>query len=186
MDSLLLSRVRTTALAALMCATLAAPIQAQQLSWEFDPEAIQALEQAATGAAAQLLRNAILQSRGEALRAGVQGIPPRIRAELSGFYPEALLDRVRFRVGGGSDQSLQLNVIRYGERAAITLVDVVVFAEALDAAANAELWVHELWHVQQFAQWGVDDFSLRYARDYRSVEAEAEAAAARFLATRRR
>ena len=157
MDSLLLSRVRTTALAALMCATLAAPIQAQQLSWEFDPEAIQALEQAATGAAAQLLRNASLQSRGEALRAG-----------------------------GGSDQSLQLNVIRYGERAAITLVDVVVFAEAFDATANAELWVHELWHVQQFAQWGVDDFSLRYARDYRRVEAEAEAAAARFLAARRR
>jgi hypothetical protein len=180
------SRPRAAAFVAVLCTTLVVPAGAQQFSWEFDPEAIQAIEQAATGTAARLLRNAILQSRSEALRAGVQAIPPKIRAELRGFYPDALLDRVRFRVGGGSDQSLQLNVIQYGERAAITLDDVVVFADEQDAAGNAELWVHELWHVQQFAQWGVDDFSLRYARDYRSVEADAEAAAARYLATRRR
>lgn len=180
------SRLKQASAIALVGLALAAPASAQQFDWEFDPEAVKALQDAATQTAATLLRNAILRSRSEAIRAGVQPIPLQIRSALRGFYPDTLLDRVRYRVGGGSDQSLQLNVIQYGERAAITLDEVVVFADAQDAAGNAELWVHELWHVQQFAQWGVDDFARRYARDYRSVEADAEAAATRYLATRRR
>ena len=174
------------ALVALLISGTPINASAQQFDWEFDPEAIRALQEAATQTAAPLLRNAILQSRTEAIRAGVQPIPAPIRQALRGFYPEALLDRVRYRVGGGSDQSLQLNVIRYGERAAITLDEVVVFASDADARGNVELWVHELWHVKQFQEWTADGFALRYAQDYRVVEAEAEAAAARYLATRKR
>lgn len=166
--------------ATLLCLPLA-PAHSQE-TFGFDPEAVQVLQEQAVALAGQLLHNAILQSRQEALRAGVWPMPAAIRAQLRGYYPDDLLDRVRYRVGGGSDQSLQLNVIRYGDQAAITLGEVVVFAREADARTHAELWAHELWHVRQTQDWGLEAFAQRYARDYRAVESEAELAAARYAA----
>lgn len=156
--------------------------RAGELTLEIDPEVLRQARERATEFAAPLLRDAILRSRQEAVKAGVQPLPLAMRAKLQGYYPEALLDRVRWRAGGGSEQSLQLNVIQYGDRSAITLDEVVVFAREADALSNAPLWAHELWHVQQFASWGVDSFALRYVQDYRVVEAEAESAAEKYLA----
>jgi hypothetical protein len=67
--------------------------------------------------------------RDDALRAGVDPIPPDIRANLTGFIPDSTLNVVRYRVGGGGDLTLQVNAIRYGEAAAITLDYVVIFKE---------------------------------------------------------
>lgn len=174
------SRLPVFALAAALLAAPAAP-RAQEV-FSFDPQAIEALQERALVAAGQLLHNAILQSRHEAIRAGVRPLPTAIRVQLAGYFPDELLDRVRYRVGGGSDLSLQLNVIRYGDQAAITLGDVVVFAREGDAQANAALWAHELWHVRQSQEWGLEAFAQRYAHDYRAVELEAETAAARYAA----
>lgn len=146
-----------------------------------DPEAIEAMQETAAGLAAPMLQRAIEQSRSDALRAGVQPIPPQIRARLRGYYPEALLDRVRYRVGGGNEQTLQFNVISYGDQAAITLDEVVVFAREADAQAHDALWAHELWHVKQVQEWGLPEFAQRYARDYRAVEGEAERATAAYV-----
>jgi len=146
-----------------------------------DPEAIEAMQETAADLAAPMLQRAILQSRADALRAGVQPIPPQIRAHLRGYYPEALLDRVRYRVGGGNEQTLQFNVIRYGDQAAITLDEVVVFAREADALAHDALWAHELWHVKQVQEWGLQEFALRYAHNHRAVEEEAERAATAYI-----
>lgn len=104
----------------------------------------------------------IARSRDDALRNGVDAIPPDIRANLTGFIPENILNAVRYRVGGGGDLTLQVNAIRYGEAAAITLDYVVVFKEQNDALYNPTLWAHELTHVGQYQSWGIHDFAVRY------------------------
>ncbi len=123
-----------------------------------------------------LLESAINLSRNEAIRNGVYIIPPHIRSQLQGFVPDNILNAVRYRIGGGGDLSLQVNSFRYGDAAAITLIDVVVFADN-NYAEDATLWVHELQHVQQFMNWGLRDFSKRYIRDFNAVEQEAQNAA---------
>jgi hypothetical protein len=50
---------------------------------------------------------------------------------------------------------------------------VVVFRDAQAAAEDPVLWAHELWHVQQYREWGSDGFARRYTRDFQSVEGPA-------------
>lgn len=165
----------------ILLAAAGGPARAQY-GMQFDPRTMEALQERALAASAVMLAEAIRHSRQEALEAGTQPIPPALRAALRPLFSDALMDQVRYRVGGGSEVSLQLNVIAYGDQAAITLEDVVVFAREADARDNLALWAHELWHVQQFRQWGLDGFAQRYVRDHFTVEAEAGRAAAELAA----
>ena len=122
---------------------------------------------------APLLQELIARSRDNALNAGVAPIPQEIRRNLQGFIPDNILNVARYRVRGGGDLSLQANSIRYGEANAIALDYVIVFKEQNDALYNPTLWAHELTHVQQYQEWGIKDFSIRYVRSYRDVEAPA-------------
>jgi hypothetical protein len=133
-------------------------------------------------AGAPALANWILSSRNDALRAGTNSMPPGIRAAFSGFFSEELLDSVRFRVGQGHELSLQANSFRFGDAAAITLDNVIVFRTGDDVHYNLALWAHELGHVQQYKVWGVFDFAKSYLRNYREVESGAEDTAGRFVA----
>ncbi|MCW2390154.1 hypothetical protein M2333_003200 [Sphingobium sp. B11D3B] len=135
--------------------------------------------------AAQALASWITASRNDAVAAGVEPIPPAIRARLRGHMPDALLDRVRYRVGQGHEFSLQTNTFNRSNAAAITLDDVVLFRSAEDAASDVGLWAHELHHVHQYRQWGVQGFAQRYTREYQGVEAEAHAGADRVVAAMR-
>lgn len=123
---------------------------------------------------APLVAAAIAASKQQALADGVETIPDDIRANLEGFVPTEDLDRVRWRAGGGGDLSVQQNAFKYGDAAAITLDDVVVFKEQSDAESNVGLWAHELRHVGQYRAWGLYDFSIRYVRNRNAVEREAE------------
>lgn len=145
------------------------------------------MQSAGEQAAGEALAQWIWASRNDAIKAGVSPIPPAIRAKLKGYFPEALLARVRYRIGTGNDFSLQANAFK-GDAVAITLDEVILFRPGKTAAdnlsTNANLWAHELTHVQQYARWGVRGFARRYTLDYQSVETEAEAGARKFAATR--
>ena len=121
---------------------------------------------------APLLAGWIGAARDAAKVQGVEPIPAAIRAALTGYVPAKTLDRVRWRQGG-SDLSLPQNVIRFGHVPAMTLDDVIVFQERRTALEDPKLWAHELKHVMQFEEWGVDEFALRYLRDYKAVERDA-------------
>lgn len=124
------------------------------------------------GVAAPALIAAIVDSRDTAIREGVTPIPRAVRAALTGYVPEPVLDRVRFRVGGGSWLSLQRNLIGFGYAPAVTLDYVIVFETAADAR-DPKLWVHELRHVEQFMLFGVDGFAKRYIANYSALEVDA-------------
>lgn len=123
--------------------------------------------------AAARLEAWLLQSRQAALRAGTQPIPLMIRAQLAPFYDDALLDEVRFRVGITDEMDAATVMLQNPDVQAVTLVDVVVFRSAAAAEQDATLWAHELWHVQQYREWGTDGFAQRYTRDFQSVEGPA-------------
>jgi hypothetical protein len=121
---------------------------------------------------APLLAGWITSERDAATARGVEPIPAPIRAALAGYVPKPILDRVRWREGA-SELSLPQNVIRFGHVPAVTLDDVVVFQERRAALEDPKLWAHELKHVMQFEEWGVDGFATRYLSDYEAVESEA-------------
>jgi hypothetical protein len=121
---------------------------------------------------APLLAGWIVSERNAARAQGVEPIPQTIRDALEGYVPEQILERVGWRVEA-SEISMPQNVIRFGHVPAVTLDDVIVFQERRAALEDPKLWAHELKHVMQFAEWGVDGFATRYLSDYEAVEAEA-------------
>lgn len=135
----------------------------------------QAFAESALGQSlAILLGDWIARSRDSALAQGVRPIPSDVRAALTGYVPEEVLDRVRWRVGGGGELlSLQENLFRFGYAPAVTLDYVVIFQDERIALEDPKLWAHELKHVMQYAEWGVAQFAARYVRDYEAVEREA-------------
>ncbi|HLE56489.1 MAG TPA: DUF4157 domain-containing protein [Rhodothermia bacterium] len=120
-----------------------------------------------------LLSDWIVQSRDAALAQGVRAIPAAIRSALSGYVPEPILERVRWRVGGAGETSVQENLFRFGYTPAVTLDYVVIFQSEKEALTDPKLWVHELKHVMQYADWGIPQFAARYLQDYAGVEEEA-------------
>jgi Domain of unknown function (DUF4157) len=103
--------------------------------------------------------------------ANAQRRPPQIRRALTGYIDEASLDRARFKIGDRGVLNLAGLSIKYGDflggdAAAVTLNDIIVFADA----NNPALWAHELTHVEQFKNGNVHDFSIAYARSSASME----------------
>jgi len=119
-----------------------------------------------------LLSDWIMRSRNMAVAQGVDTIPAAVRSALAGYVPETILERVRWRLGGGGELTLQEHLFRFGYSPAVTLDYVVIFQNEADVA-DPKLWAHELRHVMQFAEWGVPEFAARYLQDYEAVEKEA-------------
>lgn len=154
-------RVVTLGFAALVATGLVGQTQTERAPASLSPVIAESL--------APLLASWIVSARDAAKAEGVEPIPAAIRAALVGYVPDAVLDRVRWRVGG-SEMSLPQNVIRFGDVPAMTLVDVIVFQERRPALEDPKLWAHELYHVMQYDEWGVDEFAVRYLTDYEAVE----------------
>ncbi len=47
---------------------------------------------------------------------------------------------------------------------------MIVFADENEARNDSKLWAHELRHVMQFEQWGIEGFAARYLADSAAVE----------------
>lgn len=125
--------------------------------------------------AAPALQKWIETSRHEAMKGDVRPVPTSIRTHLARFFDASLLDSVRYKVGDTGVLNTARLAFNNHEVQAVTLIDLVVFRSAQDAKSNIPLWAHELWHVQQFRDWGVKDFAVNYARDFNAVEDAAKA-----------
>jgi hypothetical protein len=110
--------------------------------------------------ASSSLAMALQQARDTAAAGTVLPIPLHIRAQLEPYYDFQALDSANALL-----QNPDVN--------AVTLIDIIVFRNETDAQDNAALWAHELHHVQQYQQWGVEEFARRYSRDFDAVEAPA-------------
>lgn len=108
----------------------------------------------------------------DAERGELRPLPAHVRQAMARYYPADILDKVRWRSGYGS-ASLQAVSLQLGDRAAMVLDYIIVFEDGRDIE---KLWLvaHELAHVVQYSEWGIDDFAKRYVRNYGGVEAAAD------------
>ena len=125
--------------------------------------------------AAGTLANWLRHAREVAAGGDIQPVPLHIRARLESYYGLHVLETARYTTGAQAQLDAANALLQNPDVHAVTLVDVIVFRQGRDAQENVALWAHELMHVQQFLEWGVDEFAARYSRDYRLVEAPAYA-----------
>lgn len=126
-----------------------------------------------TRVAAGAMQQWLVQARADALAGGVEPIPPAIRKRLTSYYDAALLDAVRYRIGDSSELGTASAMLHDPDIKAVTLIDVILFRDREGAQDDVALWAHELMHVQQYREWGVEGFATRYTEDADSVETPA-------------
>ena len=120
----------------------------------------------AGNALALAIRQAKAQYRGNCM-----AMPPDVVAKLSSFFPPGIFSGVCWAVVGGGTNLASL-ALHDGNMAAVTLEDVVVFADQ-QSATDPILWSHELTHVLQYRRLGVEGFAAIYAGAWDAIEQEA-------------
>lgn len=108
-------------------------------------------------------------------------IPGHIASRLSAHFPPQVLQQARYVVDRYFVQFTWPALINggnalFGRDHAVTLYNIIVFS--VDPGNNLRWWAHELHHVAQYLNWGVDGFAARYAVGWWQVEGEAENVAA--------
>jgi len=66
---------------------------------------------------------------------------------------------------------------------AITLGEVIAFSDGMEAQEDVELWAHELTHVIQYEELGIETFAFEYLRDFSNLESQASSNASRIMAS---
>jgi hypothetical protein len=117
----------------------------------------------------------LTQARAEAANADIQPIPPHIREQLLRWYDPSVLDTARYKVSDNGQFNAATAMLQNPDVGAVTLIDIILFRDAQTAEQDIALWAHELKHVQQYQEWGVDGFAQRYTQDFNAVEAPAYA-----------
>jgi hypothetical protein len=152
------------------------------LAWALPGRAKPAIPAGLLDYAGSALASLIENARQQAIADGVRPIPPGVYRSLLGYFPAALLHRVRFAVGGTGKLPLPMLAFSYGDTRAMTLGDVILFKTEQMAESDLKVWAHELTHVMQYQRWGINGFAERYVRDSAAVEREATDNANRFTA----
>lgn len=115
------------------------------------------------------------------IASGGRPIPQHLRKFLRRWYPDELLDTVRWigvrePIRQMLDQTLDNARMRFFEDTlAVTVMNAVIFRTD-ELAGDGALWAHELFHVEQFRKWGVFGFARKWS-DNPSVSGPVEAPA---------
>ncbi|MCI0440800.1 MAG: DUF4157 domain-containing protein, partial [Chloroflexi bacterium] len=126
------------------------------------PELASDVARAIFNPAGQVLADAIRHAEGQA-RFGAQPLPPQIQEALAEFFPPDILSSARWHTVDGARITLaDLTLLHNNDTAAVTVGHVVVFDRGSDAQSNDKLWAHELVHVLQYRQMGIDAFAHSY------------------------
>jgi hypothetical protein len=150
-------------------------------AWALPARAQPAIPPSLLDQGAALLAELIQSARDSTIANGVKQVPAQIRRALLGFFPDAILRKVRYASGQADAITIPGLAMTYGHIDAVTLGDVILFRDDLAARTDAKLWAHELTHVMQYERWGIDGFAKQYLMDYEAVEREARDNADRYV-----
>ncbi len=151
-------------------------------AWALPARAQHAIPPSLLERGSELLAELIQSSREATIASGVRPMPPQIHRALLGYFPDAMLRKVRYVSGQADAITVPGLAMSYGHIDAVTLIDVILFRDDSAARTDARLWAHELTHVMQYERWGVEGFAQRYLQDADAVEREARDNAVRFVA----
>jgi hypothetical protein len=134
-------------------------------------------------ALASTIRHAIERARGSA-----QPIPGDIQRQLAPYFPPEVLRDARWTSYDRGHFALDTAVIGFNQwlqqEGAITLDHIIVFANPANANPlyfndrNPEvrrLWAHELTHVMQYRNMGIEGFATFYSVNWPALEGQAKA-----------
>ena len=120
-----------------------------------------------------------------------QALPAPVKERLRGMYPAAVLDEARWTVG-----RLEINLPAAINQAmaflghddnAVTVGHTIVFSRLPEIGGDMSddslaWWAHEVRHVEQYRELGIDGFAAAYVRDPDALERDARHAGARAVA----
>lgn len=122
------------------------------------------------------LAAAIRHARGQT-RPSANPMPPQVRQMLAPYFPPNILDKVRYARRNDVKWALDTVVMKVADPSGITLDDVIVFNDNFDPTAldpsSLELWAHELTHVLQYENMGVESFAFVYGYNPGQLEGQA-------------
>lgn len=100
--------------------------------------------------------------------AGAKPLPADVKKALANFFPQDVLDRARYTVGT-VEITLPNGIGKVqkflGNDYAVVCDDVIVFPKDPGTFRNdPQWWGHEVTHVQQYKEWGIDEFAFRYVK----------------------
>lgn len=119
------------------------------------------------------LAQAIRLSRNQSLAQGTQPVPEDIRILLEPHFPSLDFDKVRWKPSSAGFNLGSVLTRWYLTEGAVVLQDVVVFS-SVRGTADIRLWAHELTHVVQYGELGVDGFARAYVLGHAEIERQAE------------
>jgi hypothetical protein len=122
---------------------------------------------------AAALAQAIRYSRGQARTGMTSPVPDYVRERLAPYFPARTLRNARWVLAG---RRVSLGTVLAGwyyREGAVTLDDTIVFSSTR-AATHIGLWAHELTHVRQYEELGVEDFARLYATNWPALENQAQ------------
>ncbi|RWB34747.1 hypothetical protein [Mesorhizobium sp.] len=107
----------------------------------------------------------------------VKPLPQEVITLLSPIIPPEILSKTQYGVGK-FDLTIPGIVNSFHAADAVTLDDFIIFAEEpdFDDISILELLSHELFHIKQYTDWGIDGFAYNYVKNHRAVEEQAIAA----------
>jgi hypothetical protein len=127
------------------------------------------------------LARTIRLSRDRARQVGTHPVPPAIASVLAPHFPSIDFDQVRWQAASGRPDLGTALTHWYMREGAVVLDDVIVFTSAR-TTSDLRLWAHELTHVLQYRELGVDGFARVYITGYADLENQAERNAQRIMA----
>lgn len=139
------------------------------------------VSQALLNPLAPILASSIRFSRGQALNRGTQHIPGEIKQKLTPYFPANILNNTTWTTANGISIDGALKNW-FNLEGAVTLDDVVAFSDA-QLANDVALWAHELTHVLQYSQMGVETFAFQYSYDWNSLESQARDNSSRIMSS---
>lgn len=144
------------------------------------PEVISRLPQDVANLAnvpGSLLAVAVRNAKAQASN-GARPIPPQIRQILQPYVPAEILNSVRVNINVGSLSLNSAVMMLNRDVEAITLEDVIVFDTDEHVQTDYITWAHELTHVRQYRDRGVETFANMYVTNSWVLENEAYSRAA--------
>ena len=118
------------------------------------------------------LAQTIRLSRSQAFMETTFPVPQAVRLDLEPYFPTINFDRVRWKPASGSLSLGTALTQWYLTEGAVTLEDLIIFTAA-DTSDNRALWAHELTHVVQYQELGLDGFARTYVLDSAKLEMQA-------------
>lgn len=127
----------------------------------------------------EVLLASALEASVQALEPDSKPLPSIIRKAMAPYFSSELLKTAKYRTQAfGITLPEAINGFQafMGEHSfAVTTGHIIHFSvEPGTDETGTHWWAHELAHVQQFSNWGINGFAEKYVKNYSEVEAAAE------------